>query len=56
MRKRRKKTNTNDLGERNDISKDYPKIVKEIEKIFKSAHTPSKYWPMPSEGRHNNEE
>ena len=45
-----------DLGERNDISKDYPAIVKVIEKILEYAHIPSKYWPVQSEVWYNNKE
>jgi arylsulfatase A-like enzyme len=38
-----------DIGEKNNIAKDNPKIVKKIEKIMKSARTPSQHWKMPGE-------
>lgn len=36
-----------DIGEKINIAKDNPKIVKKIEKIMKSARTPSQHWEMP---------
>ena len=30
-----------DLGEENNLAKDYPKVVEEMKNIFKQARTPS---------------
>jgi len=38
-----------DIGEKNNIAKNNPKIVKKIEKIMTSARTPSQHWKMPGE-------
>jgi len=38
-----------DIGEKHNIADQYPEIVAKIAKYMKTAHTPSKNWPLPSE-------
>jgi arylsulfatase A-like enzyme len=38
---------TQDLGEKNNLAKSKPELVKEFETYFKSERTPSKGWPSP---------
>jgi hypothetical protein len=35
-----------DLGETNNVAMDNPRLVKQMEKRFKSARTDSKLWPI----------
>ncbi len=39
---------SNDISEQNDIADKHPKIVKKINAIMKSEHTPSKVYPLES--------
>ena len=39
----------NDIGEKNNIANRNPEIVAKIEKLMKSARTPSEHWKMPGE-------
>lgn len=44
-----------DLGEKNDVAKQHPDVVAEMEKLFKQARTESTAWPItPSEGGSTN--
>ncbi len=36
----------NDIGEKNNIAKEYPEIAKKIEKIMQSEYIPSKFYPI----------
>ena len=39
----------NDIGEKNNMADQHPEIVAKIEKLMKSARTPSEHWKMPGE-------
>ena len=38
-----------DIGEKNDVANRHPETVAKIEKLMKSARTPSEHWKMPGE-------
>jgi hypothetical protein len=38
---------TADVGEKNNLAKSKPQLVKDFEAYFKSERTPSKGWPSP---------
>lgn len=39
----------NDIGEKNNMANRHPEVVVKIEKLMKSARTPSEHWKMPAE-------
>ena len=41
----------NDIGEKHNVANRHPEVVAKIEKYLKTAHTPSKYFPMLEKAR-----